>query len=139
MNDKLLNWHEQRARNSEISEMIVVGGQEVLEVEIVDLWYNSKEGNYLQLTGNRTIPVPPDEVQRVRDFLEHRNDVLGIHRKLKVGGQDVYDNEIVEVIHKDEIPFVRLSDNRLIEIKPVEVDAMEYFVTRNKRLRGEQL
>lgn len=134
----LSNFHEQRAENSEISEMIVVGGKEILEVEIIDLRYSSKEGDYLQLTGNRTLPVIPSEFERVRDFLEYRNDVLGIRRKLNVSGQPVFENEILDVIYDYETPFVKLTDNRLIEVKSVEVDAIMYFVNRNKKLRGEK-
>lgn len=84
------------------------------------------------------MPVPPDEVERVRDFLEHRNDVLGFRKKLNVSRQAVYDNEIVDVIYEGKTPFVKLTDNRLIEIKPLEVDAIMYFVGRNKKLRGEK-
>ena len=135
--EALSNFHEQRAANSEISETILVDGEEILEVEIKDLWHSSADGYYLELTGNRTKPVPSDEAQRIRDFLEHRNDVLGIHKKLNINGQNVYDNEILEVIYKGETPFVKLTDNRLIEIKPVEVYAIQYFVDRNKKLKGE--
>ncbi len=134
--EKLSTWHEQRAANSEISETILVGGEEGLEVEIKDLWHSSKDGDYLELTGNRQVPVPPDEVQRVRDFLEHRNDVLGIYRKLNFNGQEVYDNEILDLVYEKETPFIKLTDGRLIEIKPIEVDATNYFVNRNKKLRG---
>lgn len=136
---ELSDFHEQRAANSEISETILVGGEEVLEVDIKDLWHSSDEGDYLELTGNRQLPVPPEEVQRVRDFLEHRNDVLGIHRKLNISGQDVFDNEISELLYRTEIPFVKLTDGRLIEIKTIEVDAIEHLVNRNKKLRGEDL
>lgn len=135
---KLINWHENRAKNNEISETILVGGIEVLEVEIIDLWYSSSEGDYLQLTENRTILVPPNEVERVRDFLEHRNDVIGIRRKLNISGNAVYENEIIDVVYEGKTPFVKLTNNRLIEIKTIEVDAMMYFVGRNKKLRGEK-
>ncbi len=124
-------------QNSEINEMLIVGGTEIPEAEIVDLWHSSKEGDYIQLTGNRTLSVSPDEVERVRDFLEHRNYLLGNRRTLNVNGKSMYDDEIAEVVYQGKTPFVKKTDGRLIEIKPVEVYAIEYFVNRNRKLRGE--
>lgn len=135
--DAISQFHEHRAKNSSSGETILVGGVEVPEVEIKDLWYSSKDGDYLELTGNRTMPVPKNEVQKVRDFLERRNYNLGIRRQLHIGGQEVFDDEILEVVYQDKTPFVKLTDGRLIELKPVEVDVVEHFVTRNKKLRGE--
>jgi hypothetical protein len=114
----------------------LVAGVEIAEVEIKDLWYSS-DGAYLELTGNVKIPVPPNEVERIRDFLEHRNDVLGIRRKLNFNGQEVFDDEILDLVYENEKSFIKLTDGRLIEIEEIQTGAVEYFVSRNKKLRGE--
>jgi hypothetical protein len=136
---RLDEWYEQRAANSENSEIIVVGGIEVRDVDIVDLWSGSKgNGGYLILTGKRKVPIPLDEVRRVKDFYYYGND-SAIQSRRNISGQTIYENEIAEVVYEGETPFVRLTDNRLIEIKPIEVYHIDIIVRHNKRLKEEKL
>lgn len=133
---ELVQFFKDRAENTEIVETLLVNGEEILETEITDLWNDSATGNYLETTGGWKVYVPANEVQRVRDFLEHRNDVIGIRRKLTIGGQVLYDDEVLELVENDTV--LKLKDGRLINFNPLEVDALRYLVIRNKKLRGEE-
>jgi hypothetical protein len=137
---KLNDWYEQRAENNQSSETIIVDGQEIRDVEIVDLWGGSNgNGGYLELTGKRKIPIPFDEVKRVRAFFYHEQDFTRDNRKVNISGQTIFANEVAEVIYQDETPFVRLTDNRLIEIKPIEVFGIDSVVKRNKKHKQANL
>jgi hypothetical protein len=135
---RLNEWYEQRAANSQSSEIIVVGGIEVRDVDIVDLWGGSNgNGGFLILTGKRKVPIPLDEVKRVWAFFSHANDPA-VDSRRNISGQTIYEKEIEEVIYEGETPFVRLTDDRLIEIKPIEVYHINNVVNRNKRLKEKK-
>jgi hypothetical protein len=129
-------WHSKRAADTEPRSSVSVGGVDIPETEIVDLWHSSNEGDYLHLIGDRKFRVPKEEVDRVRDFLEERNFSIGLHRNLKIGGRRVLDKDVFDVVEKDGKPFVVLSDGNVIEAKPPEIYALRWVVERNNKIRN---
>ena len=126
---------DERAANSEISETIIVGGEEIPEVEIISLAWSSAGGNILWLTGNREIKVPDEDLGRIKEYLEQRDKIRGVVRIYKINGERIKETEIIDIIYENEMPYLKLIDGRMLPIKPPEIYALEHIIAELKKSR----
>lgn len=134
---------DERAAASEISETLLIGGVEVPEVEIISLASSISQEHpdgkdILWLTGNRNMDVPPEDLEKVKQYLEQRDKIRGVVRRYKISGVSVPEDEILDIIYKGKEPFLKLTGDRMFPINGPEIYAWKHIVGELKKSRSQE-